>query len=105
MPKPATAIPRPARRWSTSPTARFSVNLQWRGSHLRVEVTAGSATYTCVDGKPITFTHHGEEIEVTEGSAVTRSIPPLEERPNPGQPAGRAPEHREPRGAAEGAGR
>ena len=83
---------------------RLRFNLQWRGGHLRVEVTTESATYTCVDGKPITFTHHGEEVEVTEGSPVTLPIPPIEDRANPGQPAGRAPKHREPRGGADGKG-
>ncbi|MDQ6785002.1 MAG: family 65 glycosyl hydrolase [Actinomycetota bacterium] len=78
---------------------RLCFNLQWRGCHLRVEVLAESATYTCVNGKPITLTHHGEEVEVTEGCPVTRPIGPIEDRPNPGQPAGRSPQHRRPRHA------
>jgi alpha,alpha-trehalose phosphorylase len=82
---------------------RLHFNLQWRGSHLRVDVTTESATYTCVDGKPIGFIHHGEELVVTEGSPVTRPIPPMGDRPNPGQPPGRAPGHRgEPQRRAHG---
>jgi alpha,alpha-trehalose phosphorylase len=73
---------------------RLRFNLQWHGGHLQVEVTPGSATYTCIDGNPITLTHHGEHVQAIKNSPVTRPIPPLEDRPNPGQPKGRAPEHR-----------
>ncbi len=76
---------------------RLTFNMRWRGSHLRVVVTPAEATYICA-GPPLRFAHHGEEIEVVEGSAVTRPIPRAEERDNPGQPAGRVPVHREPQG-------
>jgi len=73
---------------------RLRFSMQWRGGHLQVEVTTTSATYTCIDGDPITLTHHGEEVQTIKNSPITRPIPPFKDRPNPGQPKGRAPEHR-----------
>jgi len=65
---------------------RLRFSMQWRGGHLQVEVTTTSATYTCIDGDPITLTHHGEEVQAIKNSPITRPIPPFPDRPNPGQP-------------------
>jgi alpha,alpha-trehalose phosphorylase len=70
---------------------RLAFRLIFRGRRLRVEVTRAEAAYVLLDGEPLELTHHGETIEVAQGTPVTRAIPPVEERPAPTQPAGRAP--------------
>jgi alpha,alpha-trehalose phosphorylase len=74
---------------------RLTFNLRWRGSHLRVEVTPREATYTCAD-HAMHLAHYDEEIDLVVGTPLTRPIPGAEERPSPGQPAGRVPAYRKP---------
>ncbi|MDQ6838083.1 MAG: family 65 glycosyl hydrolase, partial [Actinomycetota bacterium] len=74
---------------------RLTFNMRWRGSHLRVEVTPDAATYTCA-GKPLSITHHGEEVYLVDATPERRPIARIIERPNPGQPVGRAPARRQP---------
>jgi alpha,alpha-trehalose phosphorylase len=73
------------------PRLRFC--LRWRQGSLRVTVTPETATYEAV-GADLTLTHHGEELDIPAGEAVTRPIPPIEPGPAPAAPAGRAPAHR-----------
>ena len=70
---------------------RLCFGILFRGRRLRVEVTRAEAGYSLADGSALEITHHGEAIEVTPGAAVTRSIPPVAQRPRPEQPPGRAP--------------
>ena len=74
---------------------RLTFNLRWRGSHLRVEVTPTEATYTCAD-HAMRLAHYDEDLDLVVDTPVTRGIPDAEERPSPGQPAGRVPAYRKP---------
>ncbi|MET0956865.1 MAG: glycosyl hydrolase family 65 protein [Solirubrobacterales bacterium] len=58
-----------------------------------VEVTAADAetTYELVEGDELTISHHDEELELKGGKTVKRANPPVEQRPAPQQPRGRAP--------------
>jgi alpha,alpha-trehalose phosphorylase len=81
---------------------RLAFHLMFRGSRLRVEVTATEATYRLLDGSPLKVHHHGEEILLAVDEAVTRHIPPMKAGPRPTQPPGRAPIAREARGGLHG---
>ncbi|MFE4966671.1 glycoside hydrolase family 65 protein [Streptomyces sp. NPDC056660] len=70
---------------------RLAFNLQLRGSRLRVEIGADKATYTLLDGPPLTVHHHGEPVTVSTDSPAVRPVPPARPGPTPGQPLHRAP--------------
>ncbi|MER5520293.1 glycosyl hydrolase family 65 protein [Streptomyces sp. NPDC002763] len=70
---------------------RLAFNLQLRGSRLRVEIGADKATYTLLDGPPLTVHHHGEPVTVGTDSPAVRAVPPLRPGPTPQQPPHRAP--------------
>ncbi|MGW7237860.1 glycoside hydrolase family 65 protein [Streptomyces sp. NPDC054804] len=70
---------------------RLAFNLQLRGSRLRVEIGADKATYTLLDGPPLTVHHHGEPVTVSTDSPAVRAVPPARPGPTPGQPPHRAP--------------
>jgi alpha,alpha-trehalose phosphorylase len=78
---------------------RLAFHVQYRGSRLRIEVGVQDATYRLLEGMPQKVLHHGEEILLTEGEAITRDIPdlPIKVGPRPTQPPGRAPAAREAR--------
>ena len=73
---------------------RLAFRLLFRGRRLRVEVTKRDATYTLLDGRPLEIGHHGKAISVSKKSPATEPIPPVDERPAPSQPPGRAPARR-----------
>jgi len=75
----------------------LAFHILFRGSRLRIEVSAQDATYRLLDGSPLKVFHHGEEIFLTENMAVTRLIPDIQIQvgPRPSQPPGRAPIARE----------
>jgi trehalose/maltose hydrolase-like predicted phosphorylase len=77
---------------------RLAFHLLFRGSRLRIEVTATEATYRLLDGSPLVVRHYGEEILLSVDGAITRPIPPIQAGPRPSQPAGRAPVARRARG-------
>jgi alpha,alpha-trehalose phosphorylase len=57
-----------------------------------VDVTPPSATYTLVTGDGLSVWHHGTEVKLTAGDAVSCPIPPAPRAgPVPRQPAGREP--------------
>ncbi len=64
---------------------RMRFRLRWRSSRIMVTVTPGKATYE-VTGGDVTFTHHGDEVTVTAGEAMTMSLPEEESRPAPPSP-------------------
>ena len=73
---------------------RLRFTVRWRGTKLRVEITAGQATYTVEDGSGtvLTLHHHGTEFELSPEAPVTLPIEPVEPlTPRPTQPAGREP--------------
>jgi len=78
---------------------RLAFQIQYRGSRLRIEVSTQDVTYHLLDGPPQKLLHHGEEIFLTENTAVTRLIPKIaiQVGPRPMQPPGRAPIAREAR--------
>jgi alpha,alpha-trehalose phosphorylase len=73
---------------------RLSFRLMFRGRKLQVEVTRDEATYTLLDGPSLETAHHGEPVQVSASSPITRAIAPARERPAPKQPHGRAPARR-----------
>jgi len=74
--------------------ARLSFGLCWRGTTLRVTLTASEASYTARDGQTITLEHEGEEVVVSPGETEVRPISRRGEPAPPVQPAGRAPQRR-----------
>ncbi len=70
---------------------RLAFHLQFRGRRLRVEIAADKASYTLLDGEPLTLHHHGEPLTVSTDEPAVRSVPPVSPRPAPQQPEHRAP--------------
>ncbi|WP_245607175.1 glycoside hydrolase family 65 protein [Pseudonocardia spinosispora] len=81
-----TFAPRLAPDWT-----RLRFGMIWRGRLLRVEITQDSATYELAEGEPLTTRHHGEEITVEAGKAITVKIPPAVTPVPVNQPPGRPP--------------
>ena len=79
-----------------SALTRLKFRLMFRGRSLRVEVDAGHASYSLVDGQSLDIRHHGEAVTVEPDQTVTRTIPRLDPRPAPTQPPGREPARRRP---------
>ncbi|HWC38023.1 MAG TPA: glycosyl hydrolase family 65 protein, partial [Acidimicrobiales bacterium] len=71
--------------------ARVKFRVKFGAQLLSVEIFQGLATYTLIEGPPITIFHHERRVEIHADEAVTRAIPPLEPVPSPSQPPGRAP--------------
>lgn len=74
--------------------SRLAFRLQFRGRCLRVEIGADRATYTLLQGDPLTIHHHGAEVAVNGDGPVTRAIPAPKRRPTPEQPPHRRPDTR-----------
>ncbi|MFI8239614.1 glycoside hydrolase family 65 protein [Streptomyces sp. NPDC085866] len=70
---------------------RLAFSLQFRGRRVRVEIGADKATYTLLDGEPLTLHHHGEALRVSTDEPAVRSVPSVRPRPAPEQPLHRAP--------------
>ncbi len=73
---------------------RLAFHFMFRGSRLRVEVTATEATYRLLDGQQLKIHHHGEEILLPASDSIIRPIPPPDPGPRPTQPPGREPRAR-----------
>ncbi|MFF3872764.1 glycoside hydrolase family 65 protein [Streptomyces sp. NPDC001978] len=71
--------------------SRLAFSLQLLGRRLRVEIHADKATYTLLDGPPLTLHHHGEPMTVRADGPAIRAIPLPKPRPAPEQPPHRAP--------------
>src|SRR3954454_17845250 len=78
------------------PTAlqHLSFRLTAHGARLRVDVSAGAATYAVGSGESLELTHHGTPATARGDRPVTLAIPPAPVRERPRQPAGRAPARR-----------
>ena len=70
---------------------RLAFRLSFRGSLLKVEVTADRATYEVLEGARLELAHYGEVVTVTAGKPLTLELPPVPPLPSPTQPPGRAP--------------
>jgi alpha,alpha-trehalose phosphorylase len=72
--------------------SRIAFRLQFRGRRLRVEVKHTSATYSLAEGsEPLEILHYEEPFTLSADKPVTRDLPEFPHRPQPAQPAGRAP--------------
>jgi alpha,alpha-trehalose phosphorylase len=76
---------------------RLAFHITFRERHLRLDVTEKEVTYRLLDGSDLKTWHHGKEITLSEGKAITLPIPPLpiNPGPRPSQPKGREPLSRE----------
>ncbi len=70
---------------------RLDFRILFRECRLRIEVTAKAATYHLLEGKTLKIWHHGTEIPLAKGKAVTQAIPSVKTGPRPSQPPGRVP--------------
>ena len=73
---------------------RLVFRLLFKGRRLTVEVDRNEARYILRDGAPLELAHHGDRFSVAVDRPVALSIPPSPDRPQPIQPAGRAPASR-----------
>jgi alpha,alpha-trehalose phosphorylase len=76
---------------------RLAFRLSYRDSRFSVEIDQDGATYTLLDGPPLTVRHHGDDVSLTAGSVERRAIPTLEKRDPPSQPHHRQPRRRTPK--------
>jgi alpha,alpha-trehalose phosphorylase len=73
---------------------RLAFRLMERDQGLRVEIRPDATTYLLDDGEPMAFTHHGDRLDLTAGTPLTRPNPPTPPRSRPLQPPGREPASR-----------
>lgn len=76
---------------------RLAFSLQVLGRRLRVEIGRRAATYTLLNGEPLTIHHHGEPVTLDADKPRTVDIAPLASRPAPDQPLHRHPDNRDSR--------
>ncbi|MDT0612629.1 glycoside hydrolase family 65 protein [Streptomyces lancefieldiae] len=74
--------------------SRLAFRLQFRGRCLSVEIDADKATYTLLNGSPLTIHHHGSAVALNGDGPVTLAIPAPKWRPTPEQPPHRRPNAR-----------
>jgi alpha,alpha-trehalose phosphorylase len=75
---------------------RLRFRVMFRKRRLEVDVRHTQATYTLLDGEPLEFGHHGETLNISTGTPISRPIPHLPRRRPPAQPPGRTPARRQP---------
>ncbi|MFC8079739.1 glycoside hydrolase family 65 protein [Streptomyces sp. NPDC057307] len=71
--------------------SRLAFTVQFRGRHLRVEITPTTATYTLPTGDPLKIHHYGDLVTVHGGVTEARAIPAVIAPPTPDYPPGRRP--------------
>ncbi|MFC8824067.1 glycoside hydrolase family 65 protein [Streptomyces sp. NPDC057137] len=71
--------------------SRLAFTMQFRGRHLRVEITPTTATYTLPTGDPLKIHHYGDVVTVHGGVTEARAIPAVIAPPTPDYPPGRRP--------------
>lgn len=71
--------------------SRLAFTMQFRGRHLRVEITPTTATYTLPTGDPLKIHHYGDLVTVHGGVTEARAIPAVIAPPTPDHPSGRRP--------------
>ena len=62
----------------------------YRGRRIEVTIRPGEACYELLGGEPLTISHHGDDVELTD-DGLTLPIPEAPSLERPDQPAGRAP--------------
>jgi len=78
---------------------RLAFSVTHRGARLRVTTDGREATYLLSETSgTLTVVHHGEPVELSAGTPVTRPVPPIDPGPAPAEPPGRAPRRRGSRG-------
>ncbi|RZS89911.1 alpha,alpha-trehalose phosphorylase [Motilibacter rhizosphaerae] len=71
---------------------RLVFRVRHRGLRVRVETDGRQATYAVEDGgREAVVQHYGETLVLRPDVSETRAVPPVEPRPRPRQPEGRAP--------------
>ncbi|WP_169953337.1 glycoside hydrolase family 65 protein [Microbispora sp. H11081] len=75
---------------------RLTFRVRYRGRLLRVDIAQDGTTYRLLHGDPITVTHHGEELSLSERPQTRRNPPPPFPDLTVRQPPGRAPVPRRP---------
>jgi alpha,alpha-trehalose phosphorylase len=73
---------------------RLTFRILFRGRRLKVEFDRNEATYTLIEGPPLSITHHGDRVEIPADAALTKPIPAAPVRAAPTQPTGRKPARR-----------
>jgi alpha,alpha-trehalose phosphorylase len=73
---------------------RLTFRMTFLDRLLKVTINRSRVTYTLVQGKPLTFAHHGKDLRLTTRRSVARPIPRIRALEEPKQPAGRAPTRR-----------
>ncbi|MGH3155084.1 MAG: glycoside hydrolase family 65 protein, partial [Streptosporangiaceae bacterium] len=63
---------------------------RYRGRRLCISIGSRRVRYELLDGEPLTFLSHGEEVELGD-KPVEREVPPISAGPAPHQPEGREP--------------
>lgn len=74
--------------------SRISFRMCFADSRICVTIHHDKATYALRHGQPLSTSHHGTPILLTQDQPITMPIPPPPEKPPPHQPAGRAPTRR-----------
>ena len=80
-----------------SALTRLTFRLTYRDSRFVVEIDQEGASYTLLEGPPLTVRHHGEGVPLVLDTAERRPIPALSPKEAPSQPHGRAPRRRTPK--------
>ncbi|MFF4394118.1 glycoside hydrolase family 65 protein [Streptomyces sp. NPDC001480] len=70
---------------------RLAFTVRYLDRRLRVEVHADKATYSLLDGPPLTIGHHGDRLTLHPDEPAVRAVPPVRPRPAPQQPPHRRP--------------
>jgi alpha,alpha-trehalose phosphorylase len=73
---------------------RLTFRMTFQGRLLQVRFNHSRATYSLIEGRPLDLKHFGQEVHLTTRTPAARPIPKLAARPEPKQPAGRAPARR-----------
>ena len=73
---------------------RLKFRMNYKGRRVVATVVHGSTTYELLGDEPLTIEHHGEEVELQPGEAITRETPWLDPPEPVKQPFGREPHQR-----------
>ena len=73
---------------------RLTFRITFQGRLLRVKVNHSRATYSLLEGRPLTFQHFDQDVHLSKRTAAVMPIPKRKELPEPKQPPGRAPARR-----------
>ena len=69
----------------------LTFRITFLGRLMRVSFDHRRVTYTLLEGSAISFHHYKEEVRLTPGKPISRTLPRIKTPPAPKQPAGREP--------------